>query len=262
MLLNVDDVSTGGVSSLRSVKALRYHGNKDMRVDRIPVVPTLKAGQVRLTPAWCGICGTDVHEYFNGPIFPPTTSSPQALTGDTVPIVFGHEFSGTVTAVGESVTTLREGDRVAVEGLLTDNSCYACSIERRNTCEKSAFLGLSANPGGLCEDIVVPAFTCHKLPDDISLEFGALVEPLSVAWHAVSNSGVGPEHSAMVLGAGPIGLATILCLKAKGVTKILASEPSTLRHEQAQRLGAHFPFSPIQHDVVREAKRICDGLVT
>ncbi|KIW99500.1 uncharacterized protein Z518_11239 [Rhinocladiella mackenziei CBS 650.93] len=244
----------------QTVKAVRYHGNKDIRVDDIPIQGPLKNGEVRISPAWCGICGTDVHEYLHGPIFPPTKEHPHPLTGDHLPITLGHEFSGTVTEVHPSVNGLQIGDSVAVEGLLTDESCYACSIKRRNTCENSAFIGLSTNPGGLCESIVIPASTCHRLPHGMSLEFGALIEPLSVAWHAVSNSGINSQHSVIVFGAGPIGLATVLCLKAKGVTKILASEPSKLRHAQAKKLGAQCAFDPMEDDVVAKSKEMCDGI--
>ncbi|OQU95625.1 Alcohol dehydrogenase GroES-like domain-containing protein [Cladophialophora immunda] len=248
------------VSKQGSPLAVRYHGNKDVRVEKMPLENQLREGQIRLSPAWCGICGTDVHEYLNGPVFPPTADAPTPLTGDTLPITLGHEFSGTVTQVHPSVKSLKAGDKVAVEGLLTDDTCYACSIHKRNICDKSAFLGLSANPGGLCESIAIPASACHKLPNDISLEFGALVEPLSVAWHAVSNSGIKPGQSALVLGAGPIGLAVILCLKAKGVSKILASEPCEARYENAATLGAIRTINPTSVDVVAEAKAFCESI--
>jgi (R,R)-butanediol dehydrogenase/meso-butanediol dehydrogenase/diacetyl reductase len=184
------------------------------------------------------------------------------MTGEHLPIIIGHEFSGTVTEVHPSVSSsLSAGDKVAVEGLLTDDTCYACRIHKRNICDKSAFLGLSGGAGGLCESIVIPASTCHLLPEGISLELGALVEPLSVAWHAVSNSGVQENQSALVLGAGPIGLATILCLKAKGVTKILASEPSTARNTQARKMGCLEVFDPRNEDVVGRAKACCEEWV-
>jgi (R,R)-butanediol dehydrogenase / meso-butanediol dehydrogenase / diacetyl reductase len=171
-----------------------------------------------------------------------------------MPITLGHEFSGVIAEVHPSVTHLKPGDKVAVEPLLTDNTCYACSIKRRNICENSAFLGLSSCTGGLAEEVVIPASTCHVLPGNVSLELGALVEPLSVAWHAVSNSGIQPQHSALVLGAGPIGLAVILCLKAKGVRDIAVSEPSKARNTQAQMLGVHI-WNPMVDDVVKEAKQ-------
>lgn len=244
-----------------TVKAVRYHGNRDMRVEDIPEHGALKEGEVRLSPAWCGICGTDVHEYLHGPVFPPAADKPNPLTGEFMPVTFGHEFSGTVTAVHPSVTSVGVNDRVAVEGLLTDDTCYVCSLKKRNICDKSAFLGLSTNPGGLCESIVIPSFTCHKLPPEVSLEAGALVEPLSVAWHAVAGSGIKSHHSAMVFGAGPIGLAVILCLRAKGVTQILASELSESRNAQALKLGATHCFNPVEIGVVEKAKELCNGYV-
>ncbi|KAE8375837.1 GroES-like protein [Aspergillus bertholletiae] len=241
------------------VRAYRYHGNKDIRLETIPVQGDLKEGEIRLSPAWCGICGTDVHEYLHGPVVPPTKENPHPLTGETMPIILGHEFSGTVTEVHPSVD-LKVGSFVAVEGLLTDNSCYACIIRKRNICDQSAFLGLSANPGGLCESIVIPASMCHVLPDGMGLEAGALIEPLAVAWHAVSNAGIKAGQSAIVFGAGPIGLAVMLCLRAKGISHILVSEPSMARHAQAITMGAGHVFDPTKVDVSSKAKEICDGI--
>ena len=241
------------------VKAVRYHGNQDIRVEDVDVPHSLKDGEIRLAPAWCGICGTDVHEYQHGPLFPPTKENPHPLTGEHMPIILGHEFSGTVTEVSPSVNNVNIGDKVAVEGLLTDDTCYACTIHRRNICQQSAFLGLSTNPGALCESIVIPSSTVHRLPDGFSLEHAALVEPLSVAWNAVETSKIESKHSAIVFGAGPIGQAIILCLKAKGVATIIASEPTKSRHTQAKALGATHSLNPMETDVVARAKEICDG---
>ncbi|KAJ5622728.1 GroES-like protein [Penicillium herquei] len=249
-----------GSNAEDSVKAFRYYGNKDIRLVSVPQQAELKPGEIRLRPAWCGICGTDVHEYLHGPVVPPTPENPHPLTGETMPITLGHEFSGTVVEVHPSVTRCEVGSTVAVEGLLTDEKCYACSIRKRNICDQSAFLGISANPGGLCESIVIPASLCHVLPAGVSLEAGALIESLSVAWHAVTNSGIQANHSAIVFGAGPIGLAVIICLKAKGIKHILASEPSKARHQQAAMFGAVRTFDPTTTDVVAAAKEACDGL--
>ncbi|KAL1878952.1 hypothetical protein Plec18167_004247 [Paecilomyces lecythidis] len=244
----------------KTVKAIRYHGNKDIRYEDVPVVTELKEGEIRLRPAWCGICGTDVHEYSHGPFVSYSKESPHPLTGHYRPLIFGHEFSGTITEVHPSVTSHKVGDKVAVEALITDDTCEQCKLKRRNACDQTAFLGLSTSPGGLCEDIVIPAFICHLLPKHVGLDAGALVEPLSVAWHGVTQSGIQPGDSAIVFGAGPIGLAIILCLKARGITKILASEPSLARHRQAEKIGAMHCFNPITDDVVKGAKELCDGL--
>ncbi|KAJ9132162.1 GroES-like protein [Pleurostoma richardsiae] len=244
----------------KTVKAIRYHGNKDIRYEDVPVVTTLNEGELRLKPAWCGICGTDVHEYSHGPFVSYSKESPHPLTGHHRPLIFGHEFSGVVTEVHPSVTSHKIGDAVSVEGLLTDDTCEQCKKKRRNACDQTAFLGLSTSPGGLCEDIVIPAFICHTLPPHVGLDAGALVEPLSVAWHGVTQSGIQPGESAIVFGAGPIGLALILCLRARGITKVLASEPSLARHAQATKIGATHCFNPVTDDVVKGAKDLCDGL--
>lgn len=175
-----------------------------------------------------------------------------------MPITLGHEFSGVVLEVHPSVTRVKPGDKVAVEPLITDDTCYACNIKKRNICDNSAFLGLNSVTGGLCEEVVIPASTCHILPTNVSLELGAMVEPLSVAWHAVSNSGITAKHSALVLGAGPIGLAVILCLKAKGIQHIIVSEPSQARNDQARMLGVQV-FNPVNEDVVVKSKEKFDG---
>ena len=242
------------------IRAYRYHGNKDIRLDLIPNHGPLGEGEIRLTPAWCGICGTDVHEYLHGPVVPPTKENPHPLTGDSMRIILGHEISGTVTEVHPSVESqMKTGSHVAVEGLLTDDKCYACSIRKRNICDQSAFLGLSTNPGGLCESIVIPASVCHVLPEGMSLEAGALIEPLAVAWHAVSNSGIKEGQSAIVFGTGPIGLAVMLCLRAKGVREIMVSEPSTARRAQAVTMGAGHVLDPSKEDVSATVKDICQG---
>ncbi|RFU35590.1 hypothetical protein B7463_g784, partial [Scytalidium lignicola] len=247
-------------SHKKTVKAVRYHGQRDLRVEDLPIsIAPLKEGQIRLQTAWCGICGTDVHEYLHGPVFPPTAEKPHPLTGEHMPITLGHEFSGVVIETHPSVIRVKPGDKVAVEPLLTDDTCYACRIKKRNICENSAFLGLSSVTGGLCEEIVIPASTCHVLPEGVSLELGAMVEPLSVAWHAVSNSGIMPKHSALVLGAGPIGLAVILCLKAKGIQNIAVSEPSQARNSQAKMLSVQV-WNPVEEDVVVKAKKTFDSV--
>ncbi|KAF2788466.1 GroES-like protein [Melanomma pulvis-pyrius CBS 109.77] len=246
---------------IRTAKALRYHGQRDLRVEDLPIsAAPLKEGQIRLRTAWCGICGTDVHEYLNGPVFPPMPAKPHPLTGEHMPITLGHEFSGVVFEVHPSVTRVKPGDKVAVEPLITDNTCYACSINKRNICDNSTFLGLNSTTGGLCEEVVVPASTCHVLPANVSLELGAMVEPLSVAWHAVSNSGIAATHSALVLGAGPIGLAVILCLQAKGIQDILVSEPSQARNNQAKMLGVQV-LNPMEEDAVVKSKERFNGSI-
>ena len=105
------------------MKAARFHGPGDIRIDDVPE-PSVGPGQVKVDVEWCGICGTDLHEYLEGPIFIPPKGSPHPLTGQEMPVVMGHEFAGVISEVGAGVTNVKEGDRVAVEPY---DVCGECS---------------------------------------------------------------------------------------------------------------------------------------
>ena len=122
-------------------------------------------------------------------------------------MVMGHEFAGVVSEVGEGVTHVEEGDRVAVEPYDVCGECAACSIGRYNICRKLGFVGLDGEQGGFAEKCVIGARWAHPL-GDIPTDLGALVEPLAVAYHAVRLSGIKPGGTAAVFGSGPIGLVT------------------------------------------------------
>lgn len=117
---------------------------------------------------------------------------------------FRHEFSGTVTKVGDGVSKLRAGDKVAVQPSIYCGQCGACKVHAENACPKGGFVGLSGGGGGMSEFVVVPQEACFPLPSNVDLDIGALVEPLSVAWHAVAATPV--EPNCLVIGGGPIGL--------------------------------------------------------
>src|SRR4051794_22207195 len=124
------------------MKAARFHGPGDIRIDDVPETP-VGPGQVEVTVDWCGICGTDLHEFLEGPIFIPPAGAPHPLTRETLPVVMGHEFAGVVTAVGSGVTNVREGDRVAVEPYYVCGKCPACASGRYNICRSLGFVGLA-----------------------------------------------------------------------------------------------------------------------
>ena len=188
------------------MKAARFHGPGDIRIDDVPE-PTVGPGQVKVDVDWCGICGTDLHEYLDGPIFIPPKGAPHPLTGEEMPVVMGHEFAGVVAEVGDGVTTVKEGDRVAVEPYDVCGECAACRAGRYNICRKLGFVGLDGQQGGFAERCVVDARWAHPL-GDIPTDLGALVEPLAVAYHAVRLSELQPGGTAAVFGSGPIGLVT------------------------------------------------------
>ncbi|KAK9382795.1 chaperonin 10-like protein [Kockiozyma suomiensis] len=241
------------------MKALRFYGNRDVRVDdNVPEPVISKPTDVLIAPQWCGICGSDLHEFLGGPTFCPT--HPHSLTADKIPVVLGHEFSGIVLAVGSEVSEIVVGDKVCVEATQRCEECANCRSGRTNCCVYGpAFYGLTGLGGGLAEKVVIPVSHVFKLPSDLPVAYGALVEPLSVAWHAVELSGFKPGMTALVLGSGPIGIATILCLQAMGAKTIIVSEPAVGRRKQAEEFDVDFVINPFEEDVVAKVKEILKG---
>jgi 2-desacetyl-2-hydroxyethyl bacteriochlorophyllide A dehydrogenase len=212
----------------------------------------------QIKPAFCGICGTDLHEYLGGANLIPK-DTPHPITHETLPLTLGHEFSGTVEEVGEDVQNLKTGDRVCVQPTIYDGECLSCTRGLVNCCDKNGFVGLSGWGGGMSEHIVVPQDSVKRLPDNVSLEVGALVEPLAVGWHAVSISPYKPGDRVLVLGGGPIGLAVVQALKARGCDTIIVSEISPRRKQYAKEFGAHHVIDPSKDDVVTEVKQFTHG---
>lgn len=217
------------------MKAVRYYGKQDLRIEEIEE-PQTRPGTVKIKTAWNGICGSDLQLYRDGPIPPaPTADKPHPISGETLPVVFGHEFSGTVEEVGEGVEGLAVGDAVVVEPLMVDDECPACRRGSYNLCENMGFIGISGRGGGLSERIVVEERWVHPV-GDLPLDQAAMIEPLAVALHGVRLSGAQEGQTAVVGGAGPIGLLTGAVLKAYGLTVII-SEISTVRREKALSTG-------------------------
>lgn len=239
------------------MKAARFHGPGDIRIDDIPE-PRVGQGQVKVDVDWCGICGTDLHEYLEGPIFIPPKGSPHPLTGQEMPVVMGHEFAGVVSAVGKGVSTVKEGDWVAVEPYDVCGECSACRMGRYNICRKLGFVGLDGQQGGFAEKCVVDARWAHPL-GDIPTDLGALVEPLAVAYHAVRLSGLKPGGTAAVFGSGPIGLVTTAALKATGAGKVIVVEPAAVRKVKAAGAGADEVLDPTEVDVPSAVRDMTGG---
>ncbi|KAK9450189.1 chaperonin 10-like protein [Limtongia smithiae] len=241
------------------MRALRFYGNKDVRLDFDVPEPTIThAYDVLIAPQWCGICGSDLHEFVGGPTFCPV--HPHPITGEKLPIVLGHEFSGIVLSVGSDVTNVKPGDNVCVEATLACGKCGPCKEGRKNLCVLGpSFYGLSGWGGGMAEKVVIPCDQVHKLPPGLGLDLGALMEPLSVAWHAIKLSGFEAGKTALVLGSGPIGIAAILCLQALGASATYVSEPTLARYKQALDFAADYVMNPMETDVVAETFRATSG---
>ncbi|QCQ92816.1 alcohol dehydrogenase catalytic domain-containing protein [Rhodococcus sp. SGAir0479] len=214
------------------MRAAVLYGIDDLRVEDAPE-PDLRDGHVLIDVAYNGICGSDlgmIHAF-------GISADPHPLTGACGPQILGHEFSGVVRAVGGGVDDIAVGDRVVVQPNYHCGRCARCRDGHEHLCAVGAFHGINAPGGGLAERTVVPAANVHVLPDAVSLAQAAVVEPLAVALHAIELSGVRPGQFALVLGAGPIGVATALNLRAGGVDRILLSEPSETRRSVAAALG-------------------------
>jgi threonine dehydrogenase-like Zn-dependent dehydrogenase len=182
--------------------------------------------------------------------------TPHPITHETLPLTIGHEFSGTVEEVGDGVIRLKAGDRVCVQPTIYDGECLSCKRGLVNCCDKNGFIGLSGWGGGMSEHIVVPQDSVKKLPDNVSLEVGALVEPLAVGWHAVSISPYKAGDRVLVLGGGPIGLAVVQALRARACDTIIVSEISPRRKQYAKEFGAHHVVDPSKDDLVAEITRL------
>jgi (R,R)-butanediol dehydrogenase/meso-butanediol dehydrogenase/diacetyl reductase len=208
------------------MRAWRFHGNK--KIERAEVaVPEPGAGEVRVRIGFVGICGTDLHEYYEGPIVTNTAAHP--VTGAHAPMIPGHEASGIVDAVGPGVDDFAIGDRVVIEPIY--------GIVRESSYNVDAFFyGYHAH-GFLADKAVVFATSLHHLPGAISLADGALVEPLSVAVHAVKRANPATDGAVVVFGAGPIGTGLALVLRARGIHDVIVIEPSPVRSEALGNLG-------------------------
>ena len=216
------------------MKAAYYEGHETIRVGECePVLPA--AGQVQIRISHCGICGTDLH-IFHG----------QMDRRVHMPQVMGHEMSGTIVATGEGVKGYAPGDRVTVRPLDYCGTCPACKAGHSHICQKLKFIGIDS-PGAFQGLWTVPAHTLHRLPDELSFEHGALIEPLAVACHDIRRGAVQGGEYAVVLGGGPIGLLVALVAKAAGA-RVVVSEINPFRIQLARELGLE-AVNPVETDL-------------
>ncbi|QLD10314.1 2,3-butanediol dehydrogenase [Microbacterium oleivorans] len=239
------------------MKAAVFHAKEDLRVEEVEE-PSVGAGQVKLKNAYAGICGSDLHVYYAPEAAGLTLDEPHPVTGAQLPQILGHEFAGTVVEVGAGVEGVSVGDRAAVWPVYYCGTCPACEKGMFNACQRIGFHGLSSHGGGMAEYTTVPASMLHALPENVDLRMGALVEPMSVAWHAVERSRVAPGQTAIVAGAGPIGIGVWFALKARGIDRVLVSEPSASRRETIAALGAKV-VDPVAGDLAVAVAELSEG---
>ena len=203
--------------------------------------PTPGPGEVAVAVRHCGVCGSDVHYYLDGRI------------GDMVvesPLVLGHEFAGTVTELGEGVEGFEVGQLVAVQPGVPCGACRMCRAGRYNLCPDVSFAGTPPIDGALTELFVTAADFVYPLPDGLTTEDGALVEPLACGVHAVERAGVTLGDRVAILGSGPIGLMVSVACQAAGATVVLATDLVDPRLQMAQEMGAELILNAADADPV------------
>lgn len=213
-------------------------------------IPQIKDNEVLVKLEYVGICGSDLHYYETGAI------------GDYVvkpPFVLGHEPGGVVVKVGKSVKHLKVGDKVALEPGKTCGHCEFCKSGNYNLCPDVIFFATPPVDGVFQEYVAHEADLCFKLPENVSTLEGALIEPLAVGFHAAIQGEAKIGQTAVVTGAGCIGLVSVMALKAMGVSKVYVVDIMEKRLEKALELGADGVINGKEKDVVAEIMQLTDG---
>lgn len=213
-------------------------------------IPQEKDDEVLVKVEYVGVCGSDLHYYEFGKI------------GNYVvkpPYVLGHEAGGTVVEVGKSVRNLKVGDRVALEPGKTCGHCEFCKTGKYNLCPDVVFFATPPVNGVFQEYVAHEANLCFKLPDQVDTMEGALIEPLAVGFHAAKQGNAEIGQTAVVFGAGCIGLVSMLALKAMGLSKVYVVDVMKNRLEKAVELGAAQVINGQEKDAVEEVLRLTEG---
>jgi len=237
----------------QNMKAAYLTGICKVELGEAPEPKLEKPTDVLLDVEVIGMCGSDIHYYRTG-----------RIGGMVVqyPFIVGHEFSGRVLEVGSSVTNVKVGQRVAVDPLIWCQECDQCLTGREHTCRNQIFLGCPGQIAGcLCERIVMASASCFGVPDNVSFEQAALVEPFSIGIHTQHLGGDMTGKRVGILGAGPIGLCTLASCKTEGVEKVYMTDVLPQRVEFAKNFGADWVGNSQTQDTVSEiAKRQPLGL--
>lgn len=209
-----------------------------------------RPGEVQVQVHFCGICGSDLHNFSEGSV------------GDTpsvFPMVLGHEPTGTVLRTGEGVTGWQSGDRAFLEPAIYCYHCPMCLTGRHNLCDNIRFLSAGPDPGYFRDIVCIPAHCLVPIPAGVGMAEGTLFEPLAVALHSLQFADLTPGVSAAVIGCGPIGSLTVAVLKMHGVRRVYAVDPVAHRRELALSMGADVAIDPAQTDAAKEIVKATGG---
>jgi 2-desacetyl-2-hydroxyethyl bacteriochlorophyllide A dehydrogenase len=228
------------------MKAAVFYNTRDIRIENVQD-PVIGPKDLLIAPKAVGLCGSDYH-IFSG-----------HWKVDT-PLILGHEFTGQVVEAGNDIKEFKSGDRVVIEPAVTCGSCYYCNgIDTNNYfCENRPTVGFTEN-GAFAELVKVPEKGLHHLPDELSFEKGAFVEPLACALRGSDRSEVQPGDNVVILGAGPIGLLLLMLTRLRGAAKIVMTEKNEARKEMALELGADLVLNPDDADMKKESTALFQG---
>jgi len=221
------------------VKALVVTDVAAMELQEV-AVPSPRKGEVLVKVAYVGVCGSDLPRYFDGGVH-------------QFPQVLGHEFSGTIVEVGEGVQ-IKKGTRVTVAPLVPCNTCEQCCSGCPQLCLNYSFIG-SRQQGAMAEYVIAPIENCLVVPKELPLKIAATIEPLTVAIHGIERIRTKAGDKTLVLGAGTIGLMTILALRARGVGEITVVDLNNQKLALAKRIGADVILNPLSTDLDEHFKK-------
>jgi L-iditol 2-dehydrogenase len=231
------------------MKALLLSEYKQLEIADLPE-PSPGPGEVLVRVAACGICGSDVHGY-------------DGSSGRRIPpIVMGHEAAGTIAALGDGVNGFAVGERVTFDSTVYCGACNNCRRGDVNLCDNRQVLGVSCGDyrraGAFAEYVAVPARILYRLPDALSFEEAAMLEAVSVALHGVALAEISAGSTAVVLGAGMIGLLTLQALRAAGCARVFVADLDSTRLKLARDAGARAVLSS-ERDIVPEILQLTEG---
>jgi len=209
--------------------------------------PGLKYGEVLVKVRVTGICGSEIHAYHG--------THPYRIP----PVLSGHELAGDIEAIGEGIQKFRVGDRVTVEPQIACKRCQYCLSGHYNLCTNKIVLGTKEWPGSLGEYITAPEEVVYKLPDHVSYEAGAFVEPLSVGVHAVRVAHLAKDDNVLIAGSGSIGLSVLGAVKNYSEGKIICSDVRDFNLDLARKLGAHEVLGASESDFVEKMDQFTGG---
>jgi 2-desacetyl-2-hydroxyethyl bacteriochlorophyllide A dehydrogenase len=219
--------------------AALFNGNKEIAICDYSL-RSVEKNELMIKVSCCGVCGTDRHIY-------------EGKAPSSIPVILGHEYSGTIVEKGTAESEFKVGDKVAINPNIYCGYCDYCKIGKVNFCENHQALGVTLN-GGFAEYSIVPMSQAYRLPDDFDLSVASFAEPLSCCLRGMQHADIQPGNTVVVIGGGSIGLLMIQLVRNSGAAKIILVEPDPLKRNVGVELGADYAFDPADANLAEEIK--------